>query len=130
MTIAKRTAVPISNSPLNSQMCKNSLGKNVEKGGSCRMSERSRLLNQIICIAKALNEHGIILNIDDMSQTFNVFFKFVDTYTIPISKIHPIQPPPQIQEKMKQQNITDFWTYYLHTIKQAYFKRDRNSTLK
>ncbi|MEM3580895.1 MAG: hypothetical protein QXQ64_06495 [Candidatus Bathyarchaeia archaeon] len=94
------------------------------------MSERSRLLNQIICIAKALNEHGIILNIDDMSQTFNVFFKFVDTYTIPISKIHPIQPPPQIQEKMKQQNITDFWTYYLHTIKQAYFKRDRNSTLK
>lgn len=58
-----------------------------------------------------------------MSLAFNILFKFVDAYTIPISKTHPIQPPPAIQEKMKQQNITDYWTYYRHLIEQAYFRK-------
>jgi len=70
-------------------------------------------LNQIICITKALGEHGIILNLDDM-QMGRLSPKLIVGGNIPISTHYPIPITPEIKEKMSKLGLTDFWDFYFY----------------
>ena len=70
--------------------------------------------NQILCIAKALNEHGIILNYDD-AQMGRVSPKLIgEGYGIPLSKLYPIPVPEIAKEQMLAQGLKDFWDFYFY----------------
>jgi hypothetical protein len=68
--------------------------------------------NQIFCLAKALDEHGIILNYDD-AQMGRVSPKLIgEGFGIPLSRVYPIQVPDDVKEQMAALNIKDFWDFY------------------
>jgi hypothetical protein len=73
-----------------------------------------RFYNQIFCLAKALDEHGIILNYDD-AQMGRVSPKLIgEGFGIPLSKIYPIQVPENVKEQMLALDIKDFWDFYFY----------------
>ena len=74
-----------------------------------------RFYNQIFCIAKALDEHGIILNYDD-AQMGRVSPKLVgEGFGIPLSKVYPIKVPQEVKEQMATLEIKDFWDFYFYS---------------
>jgi hypothetical protein len=73
-----------------------------------------RFYNQIFCLAKALDEHGIILNYDD-AQMGRVSPKLVgEGFGIPLSKVYPIKVPEDVKEQMAALEIKDFWDFYFY----------------
>lgn len=86
----------------------------------CKMKDKvmgnleMRFYNQIFCLAKALDEHGIILNYDD-AQMGRVSPKLVgEGFGIPLSKVYPIQVPEEVKEQMAALDIKDFWDFYFY----------------
>ena len=74
-----------------------------------------RFYNQIFCIAKALDEHGIILNYDD-AQMGRVSPKLVgEGFGIPLSKVYPIKVPEDAKKQMAALDIKDFWDFYFYS---------------
>lgn len=77
-------------------------------------------IHQILCIAKALDEHGIILNLDDMyiaSLRARFFLKIMEPSIIPISKNYPPSVTLTLKEEMDKLGITDYWDFFFHTQK-------------
>jgi hypothetical protein len=73
-----------------------------------------RFYNQIFCLAKALDEHGIILNYDD-AQMGRVSPKLVgEGFGIPLSKVYPIPVPDDVKKQMAALDIKDFWDFYFY----------------
>jgi hypothetical protein len=78
-----------------------------------------RFYNQIFCLAKALDEHGIILNYDD-AQMGRVSPKLIgEGFGIPLSKVYPIQVPKDVKEQMLALEVDDFWDFYFYKETQA-----------
>jgi hypothetical protein len=77
------------------------------------------MFHQTLTIAKALDEHGIILNYDDL-QTKR---KPKILPTILVSAHYPIADtiPQKQREEMKALGYTDFWEYFVD--KQMGWKR-------
>lgn len=87
--------------------------------------------NQIFCLAKALNEHAIILNLDD-AQMGRLTPKLIESGTIPVARMYPIQVPEKMKEDMVELGFKDFWEYFFNAnkVRQQRKKEEEKSKKK
>lgn len=81
-----------------------------------------------LCMAKAQDRHGIILNYDDMQMGRKV--SFYSIFTVPISEQHPIEPSEAIKEDMKALGFSDFWEYFFNAEKVRKQKKEEEKKSK
>lgn len=74
------------------------------------------MFHRTLCLAKATDEHGVVLNYDDMQMSRKIAFLGL---TVPISTHHPIVDtvPVYVKEEMRELGFTDFWDYFFNAEK-------------
>jgi hypothetical protein len=86
------------------------------------------MFHRTLCIAKAQNKHGIILNYDDMQigrrlSSYNIL-------NVITSEQHPIEPSEAIKEDMRALGFADFWEYYFNVDGARRQKKDEERKTK
>jgi hypothetical protein len=103
--------------------------------GSDRMRRQEEpifLFHRSLIVAKSANEHGTILNFDDM-QMGRVHPLHYQSLTIPESSHYPIIETisPKIREEMRDLGFADFWDYFFNAGKvKALRKKEKEKTEK
>ena len=74
------------------------------------------MFHRTLCLSKATDEHGIILNYDDMQMGRRIAFLGL---SVPISTHYPIVDtvPEYAKEEMRELGFTDFWNYFFNAEK-------------
>lgn len=86
------------------------------------------MFHRTLCMAKALDRHGIILNYDDMQMDRKL--SLYSILTVPISKPYPIEPSGEIKEEMRALGFTDFWEYFFNAEKVRKQKKEEEKKAK
>jgi len=76
----------------------------------------SCFFHRTLCVAKATDEHGVILNYDDLQMGRKINFLGL---TIPISTHYPMVDtiPAYAKEEMRELGFKDFWDYFFNAEK-------------
>jgi hypothetical protein len=86
------------------------------------------MFHRTLCIARAQNKHGIILNYDDMQMDRRLSsYNILNVIT---SEQHPIEPSEAIKEDMRALGFTDFWEYYFNVDDVRRKKREEEKKAK
>lgn len=82
-----------------------------------RLDEPIFMFHRALVMAKSANEHGIILNYDDMQMGRAHAIHLL--LTIPQSTHYPIVDTitPKMKEEMLELGFIDFWDYYFNAEK-------------
>lgn len=85
------------------------------------------MFHRTLCMAKAQDRHGIILNYDDMQMGRKLSFHSI---LIPISDQYPIEPSKAIIEDMRALGFNDFWEYFFNAEKVRNQKKEEEKRAK
>ena len=86
------------------------------------------MFHRTLCMAKALDRHGIILNYDDMQMGRKL--SLYSILTVPISRQHPIEPSDYVKADMQALGFTDFWEYFFNAEKIRKQKKEEEKKAK
>jgi len=87
----------------------------------------SAMFHRTLCIAKAQDKHGIILNYDDMQMGRKLSFHSI---LIPISEQHPIEPSEHVKSDMQALGFNNFWEYFFNAEKVRKQKKEEEKKAK